>query len=281
MSDAKVIFWDVYGTLVVAPRGNLDSLLQREAELRTVFERTIKNFGLNAVPERLHDLFLRGIQAEREARVAQGIAHPEVRIDEIWFKLLEKFRPDPVASAPGSIRGDFALEIGQNLVHGSDSPEAAAREVALFFQRQANPTQLQPHAFDVLTVFKQRGLRHGIISNAQFYTPIELSLLLREESASAVCTYESIFDPLLVFFSFELGSAKPDLALFRRAVEALTRENIMPDDCVFVGNSPVNDIAPAQHIGFKTVLFAPDGVPESAVKPDLVIHNLAQLLEWL
>ena len=39
----------------------------------------------------------------------------------------------PVASAPGSIRGDYALEIGQNLVHGSDSPESAAREVALFF----------------------------------------------------------------------------------------------------------------------------------------------------
>jgi nucleoside-diphosphate kinase len=40
---------------------------------------------------------------------------------------------DPVVSAPGSIRGDFALEIGQNLVHGSDSEESAAREVALFF----------------------------------------------------------------------------------------------------------------------------------------------------
>ena len=40
---------------------------------------------------------------------------------------------DPVASAPGSIRGDYALEIGQNLVHGSDSTESAAREVALFF----------------------------------------------------------------------------------------------------------------------------------------------------
>jgi nucleoside-diphosphate kinase len=40
---------------------------------------------------------------------------------------------DPVASAPGSIRGDYALEIGQNLVHGSDSPESAAREVKLFF----------------------------------------------------------------------------------------------------------------------------------------------------
>jgi nucleoside-diphosphate kinase len=40
---------------------------------------------------------------------------------------------DPVASAPGSIRGDYALEIGQNLVHGSDSAAAATRELALFF----------------------------------------------------------------------------------------------------------------------------------------------------
>jgi nucleoside-diphosphate kinase len=40
---------------------------------------------------------------------------------------------DPVKSAPGSLRGDFCLEIGENLVHGSDSPESAAREIALFF----------------------------------------------------------------------------------------------------------------------------------------------------
>ena len=40
---------------------------------------------------------------------------------------------DPVKSAPGSLRGDYALEIGQNLVHGSDSPESAAREIGIFF----------------------------------------------------------------------------------------------------------------------------------------------------
>jgi len=40
---------------------------------------------------------------------------------------------DPLEAAPGSIRGDFAVEVGQNLVHGSDSPESAAREAALFF----------------------------------------------------------------------------------------------------------------------------------------------------
>jgi nucleoside-diphosphate kinase len=40
---------------------------------------------------------------------------------------------DPLEAAAGSIRGDFALEVGQNMVHGSDSNESAAREVALFF----------------------------------------------------------------------------------------------------------------------------------------------------
>jgi nucleoside-diphosphate kinase len=37
-------------------------------------------------------------------------------------------------AAPGSIRGDFALEIGYNIVHASDGPETAAREIALFFR---------------------------------------------------------------------------------------------------------------------------------------------------
>ena len=40
---------------------------------------------------------------------------------------------DPLEAVPGSIRGDFALAVGQNLVHGSDSTESAARESALFF----------------------------------------------------------------------------------------------------------------------------------------------------
>jgi len=40
---------------------------------------------------------------------------------------------DPLEAAPGSIRGDFAVEVGTNMVHGSDSPESAARETALFF----------------------------------------------------------------------------------------------------------------------------------------------------
>lgn len=40
---------------------------------------------------------------------------------------------NPTTSPPGTIRGDLALHIGRNLVHGSDSPESAERELGLFF----------------------------------------------------------------------------------------------------------------------------------------------------
>ena len=40
---------------------------------------------------------------------------------------------NPIEAATGSIRGDFALEVGKNMVHGSDSDESAAREAAIFF----------------------------------------------------------------------------------------------------------------------------------------------------
>lgn len=42
-------------------------------------------------------------------------------------------KTNPLQAAPGTIRGDFGLETGRNLVHGSDSPESAAREIGLFF----------------------------------------------------------------------------------------------------------------------------------------------------
>ena len=53
-------------------------------------------------------------------------------------RAIEAFRAlagatDPVKAAPGTIRGDFALEVQSNIVHGSDSAESAAREIGLFF----------------------------------------------------------------------------------------------------------------------------------------------------
>ena len=47
---------------------------------------------------------------------------------------------NPVEAAPGTIRGDLGLDVGRNLVHGSDGPESAAREIALFFGDEPLPS---------------------------------------------------------------------------------------------------------------------------------------------
>ena len=47
---------------------------------------------------------------------------------------------NPLDSAPGTIRGDYALVLSENIVHGSDSPESAARELPLYF----GPGELLP-----------------------------------------------------------------------------------------------------------------------------------------
>ena len=40
---------------------------------------------------------------------------------------------NPLASSPGTIRGDFCIEVGRNVIHGSDAVESAQREIALWF----------------------------------------------------------------------------------------------------------------------------------------------------
>lgn len=44
---------------------------------------------------------------------------------------------NPTEAAPGTIRGDLGIEIGRNLVHGSDSSQSAEREISIFFDNQA------------------------------------------------------------------------------------------------------------------------------------------------
>jgi nucleoside-diphosphate kinase len=45
---------------------------------------------------------------------------------------------NPLEAPPGTVRGDFALELGRNVIHGSDGPESAARELALHFPELAD-----------------------------------------------------------------------------------------------------------------------------------------------
>lgn len=51
---------------------------------------------------------------------------------------------NPLEAEPGTIRGDLAVETGRNVIHGSDSVENGAREIALWFGSDATPVEWTP-----------------------------------------------------------------------------------------------------------------------------------------
>lgn len=54
--------------------------------------------------------------------------------DDVWQVVRDMMgATNPAKSAPGTIRGDYGIDMGENLIHGSDSAESAAREIGIFF----------------------------------------------------------------------------------------------------------------------------------------------------
>ena len=102
------------------------------AELRTVDRATAEqHYGEHAGKPFFNDLVAFITRSPALLLVIEGSGET--------FKVVRNLMgaTNPKDSAPGTIRGDLAIEMGENLIHGSDSPEAAAREIALFFPNLA------------------------------------------------------------------------------------------------------------------------------------------------
>ncbi len=57
---------------------------------------------------------------------------------------------NPQEAAPGSIRGDFCVSVGRNIIHASDSHEAATKEIGLWFHEKELATEYQPIAWNMI-----------------------------------------------------------------------------------------------------------------------------------
>jgi len=102
------------------------------AELRTIDRATAEqHYGEHAGTPFFNDLVAFITRSPALLLVIEGPGET--------FKVVRNLMgaTNPKESAPGTIRGDLAIEMGENVIHGSDSPEAAAREIALFFPNLA------------------------------------------------------------------------------------------------------------------------------------------------
>jgi len=146
-----------------------------------------------------------------------------------------------------------------------------------------------PGMLEVLETLVSRGYSMGIISNAQFFTPRLLKYFMGDNSylnGGAI----PLFDNDLIIYSYKEGLAKPGAEMYQKLASKLAERNIDPSDVIFIGNDMLNDIYPANRVGFKTALFAGDkrslrlrvGNPKTkGLSPDMVLTDLKQLFEVL
>jgi putative hydrolase of the HAD superfamily len=277
MEQSKAVLWDVYGTLLALSVGDLEAALEKKETMRKAFRLTAQEFGLSKYldgdpAETLLQWYVKEIEKTHRRKRAHGVFSPEVKIEDIWLRILKKL----------AVRG-YRLRGKDEKGHLQ-----TALKLAYFFDYVYHAKAFYPGVRQTLEEIGRLGLRQGIISNAQFYTPLILRMLLRREGLRPDDPLQELFDRRLIFFSYRLGVSKPNPRAFETARERLQKMGIEPNHVLYVGNDILNDMIPARNVGFRCILFAGDREtlalrkdnPECAgFKPDAVIKSVPQIMK--
>ena len=194
----------------------------------------------------------------------QGIEFPEVEIRAVWQDFLSGLKEDG---------------------HLQDTELPPVEPIAVEFECRVNPVQQMPGLQSCLAGVKKSDHVMGIISNAQFYTPLLFSGLLDASLR------ELGFREKVSVWSYKLLEGKPSQRLYSIAAETLQEVYaIEPPEVLYIGNDIRNDIWRAQAIGFRTGLFAGDALSLRRraddpccreVVADLELTHLDQLADCL
>lgn len=258
----RAILFDVYGTLLISGTGDISlvSLQNESIGLEEILEQSgypplLPEDAAENVPVLLEH-YIR--KAHEELRNS-GIDYPEVEIREIWSRVL-------------------AAMWGKGLFETEPSVDSIEK-LAILHELSVNPVWPMPGFPETVGRIRKKGLSVGIVSNAQFYTPLIM------EALTGLSIAETGFQESLCSWSYRLLRAKPSPQVFESPLKILSSSGISPSETLYVGNDMLNDITAASQAGCMTALFAGDrrslrmrdGDDRVIVKPDVVITELDQL----
>jgi putative hydrolase of the HAD superfamily len=223
----RALIFDIYGTLFTSAAGDIGT---GGGYMRGSLDSLALQFGDAYTGEELKAYFRSQVLKIHEELFAKT-PYPEVRVEEIWA---------------GFLRQASAKAIAQGLAM---SPE----ELAIRYELAVNPVYAMPGVLETINTVTSAGLLLGLISNAQFFTPLLFDALLGASPAALG------FDRNISIYSYETGEAKPSPALFAKARGYLAARGIAAEAVLYVGNDMLNDVYAASSSGFKTLLFAGDG----------------------
>ena len=270
LDNIKAVIFDIYGTLLVSSSGDINQAEISGNNLKRalrVANAQFTNPAMEQDDKLIADLlatFVKLIHRHQDHLREQGTPFPEVDIRKVWEDLFK-----------------YATE--NNIIN--TSPNTDLTKLTFAFELLSNKVWPMPGMKKTIEHFHQKGLPLGIVSNAQFYTPIMMNYFLTKTVADADTI--PYFDPELTVFSYKLLMAKPDTSIFQPMLKNLkTKYNISPEQSVFIGNDMYKDIYPASKMGMKTIFFAgdkrslrlrEDQEEVKGLKPDAVITKVEQL----
>lgn len=260
LSGIRAVVFDIYGTLVISASGDIGLAGERdEGQALASALTAVGRKASSSLQAEAPDVLKQVIRDHHEQRKAAGISYPEVDILAVWSETLARFD----VHLAGRELGCLAVE----------------------YECRVNPVWPMPGLKDLLDKLRSQGLRLGIVSNAQFYTPLMLQAFLG-------CHPQAMgFNPDYCAWSYQALEAKPATRLYRQILTQLQdREDIDPQQVLYVGNDQLNDIWPADICGCKTALFAGDArslrLREgdqrcAATQPSAVVTELHQITDLL
>lgn len=268
LEGIRAVLFDIYGTLFVSGSGDVGTAAAKDTA--EALEQALIASGFKGRIERAaaegKNLLKKKIIASHNASRKQGIDYPEVNIVEIWTQIVDQMQTE-------------------NLLTTTIPNTVQVQQLALEYECRVNPVFPMPGCLDTLSQLSKRDITLGIVSNAQFYTPLLFPAFF-EKSIEQLG-----FDPECCIWSYKELKAKPSSELFPKVGRILKEKyGLELHDTVYVGNDMLNDIYCASEAGCRTVLFAGDRrslrMRENderclAVQPDAVITSLSQLLEIL
>ncbi|MBD3322601.1 MAG: hypothetical protein GF350_15985 [Chitinivibrionales bacterium] len=250
--DIRAVIFDVYGTLINYWRPGFTDKETKNRSLLEAFKKTVSYFDAGPYLEKMNsghpveitvrDLYHGLIALKHEQGKEKGVEYPEVKIENIWMIIIMMLK-----------RYGYIPE-----ERGLGNERQLAKCMAYYYNFHAIGGGLFPRVTECLQSLKRQNIILGILSNAQFYTPIDLTLLFRDQSQGEIDDYLELFDDDLCFFSYTDGIAKPGGHMFRKLFDVLYEYHVLPSQTVFAGNDLLLDIHPAQEAGMRTAFFTGD-----------------------
>jgi FMN phosphatase YigB (HAD superfamily) len=277
LPEVRAVLWNVYGTLLAVPFGELVFEHPQPFVMQMALEKTIAEFKMwgsmsrkPGQPSEYMGYIYRTLLDEQRMAPSPGEKHPEIAAERVWEGVIKKL-----------FQKEYQFDAS---FYGSLNEYS--KKVAYFFHASLQGTACYAGADVALQMVADAGLVQGLCGDGQCFTPVQLQRGL--DALGGGLRLDAVIPPERQVLSHEVRGKKPSERLFGHALERLEERGIGPAEVLHVGSRIDKDLLPAKRLGLRTALFAGDRVSLSAApeqlkdpdsRPDVMVTELAQIAE--